>query len=221
MLKRMGIFMSLLWCLQSGFANTNDDIRAYQARGVMQKAMVSSEKLAMLQASSDATQSENRTMIDSFLKNARGAVPQKQSIKAPPEAILFVSFSMPESLLFALGSEAASFDIPVVIKGLVDRDFKKTIETFARLNREAKKQHFNFQGVSIDPLWFDQFQIESVPALVVSHRSSECTPQTLCPNQSFDVVYGNASLKKGLEIIRDKGDAAPDVAKSILERAHV
>lgn len=215
------LICALMFCTFSCCANTNDDINAYQAEGLRQTASVSSATIQNLKASSDYARAQNKTLIDGFLKYAHDSLPSGQKVQAAPNAILFVSFSMPESLLFALCDEAQAFNIPVVINGLVDKDFKKTIETFARLNHEAKKQHLNFQGISIDPLWFQQFQITSVPALVLSERSSACEAQTICENQTFDVVYGNASLKKSLELMRDKGDAAPHIAKHILEQGHV
>ena len=138
-----------------------------------------------------------------------------------PEAILFVSFSMPQSLLLSLADQAAQFDIPVVIKGLVNNDFKQTVATFSRLSHEAQKQHLNFKGVSIDPVWFSQFNITAVPALVVSERPARCLASSICANQPFDVVYGNAQLKKGLEIIADRGEEASSVARKILEQGHV
>ena len=94
------------------------------------------------------------------------------------------------------------------------------IETFKHLNTEAKKQHLNFKGVSIDPVWFTQFQIKSVPAFVVTERSTTCTPENDCVNQPFDVVYGNASLKKALELIAKKGDLGAKRAQAILESGH-
>ena len=221
MFSSKGLIGALMLCTFSCCANTNDDINGYQAEGLQQAATVPSATIEHLKASSDYAGAQNKTLIDSFLKYAHGTLPSGQKVQAAPNAILFVSFSMPESLLFALCDEAAAFNIPVVVNGLVDKDFKKTIETFARLNREAQKQHFSFQGISIDPLWFQQFQITSVPALVLSERSGVCEAQTICPNQTFDVVYGNASLKKSLELIRDKGDAAPHIAKTILEQGHV
>jgi len=205
----------------ASFANTNDDLNAYQAQGLRQAATVSSAKIQTLKEKSAYTLAEHETLIDGFLKQARASQSFKQQTQAAPNAILLVSFSMPEALLLALSDEAAAFNIPVVINGLVDGDFKKTIETFARLHAEAKKQRLNFKGVSIDPLWFEQFQIKAVPALVLSERPASCAAQTLCANQTFDVVYGNASIKKALALIRDKGDAASSLAKTILEQGHV
>ena len=156
-----------------------------------------------------------------FMKEAKLGLHNTQGPQAAPDAILFVSFSMPESLLLSLSDQAAQFNIPVVIKGLVNNDFKQTVATFSRLSHEAKKQHLNFKGVSIDPVWFTQFNITAVPALVVSYRPASCDTASICVNQPFDVVYGNAQLKKGLEIIAERGESASLVAKKILEQGHV
>ena len=107
------------------------------------------------------------------------------------------------------------------MNGLKDNDFKKTIETFASLHQKAEKQHLNFQGISIDPVWFQQFSISKVPALVVTERPAHCEAQTVCINQPFDVVYGNASIKKSLALIAEKGTAGSAIAKKILGDGHV
>lgn len=218
MLKHLTLITALSLCW-SVFANTNDDINAIRAEGVIQTSLVPRATIETLKKNSAYNQSQS--FLDEFMQHARASQPAKKQIQAANGAILFVSFSMPEQLLFSLADEAAQFDIPVVMNGLVDGDFKKTIEMFARLNNEAKKQHLNFKGISIDPIWFQQFQIKSVPALVVTTRPANCTRQTVCASQTFDLVYGNASIKKGLELIAEKGDAAPKLARTILERGHV
>ncbi len=139
------------------------------------------------------------------------SINKSPALKKNPAAILFVSFSMPEPLLLNLADEAAAMHIPVVIKGLKNNDFKQTVATFSRLSQQAQKQQLNFKGVSIDPHWFNQFHITAVPALVVSTDA-----------QTFDVVYGNASIKKGLELIAQRGEApTARIAKNILEQGHV
>ena len=202
-------------------ANTNDDINAYRAQGVAQARIVPHATLDALQSQSLQTQSENKTLIDTLMAQVTRGLPENKRPQAAEGAMLFVSFSMPEPLLFALADEAAAFNIPLVLNGLVEGDFKKTVNTFARLTKEAKKSHLNFQGLSIDPVWFQQFQIQSVPALVVTTRPGECAAQKVCSQQSFDVVYGNASIKKGLQWIAERGVAAPLMAKKILEQGHV
>ena len=215
------VFVSLMCWAAFGSANTNDAIRAYQAQGVRQSALTSTADIENLKAASIQNQSEHKSLIDTLMQSTASGLQAKQKPQQAEGAVLFVSFSMPESLLFQLADEAARFNIPVVINGLVDGDFKKTIATFKRLTADATKQKLNFQGVSIDPVWFSQFQIDSVPALVVTKHVKSCEQGAVCPASSFDVVYGNSGLKKGLELIAYKGDAAPAVAQKILEDGHV
>lgn len=220
MLKKTVWFGLMFWSVAS-LANTNDDIATYLSQSKRQTSAIPSSTMDVLKIKSSQTQSEHKTLIDTLMQNSKNGLQGKQKPQGAEGAILFVSFSMPDSLLFALADEAAQLHIPVVINGLVKGDFKKTIETFKRLNDEAQKQHLNFKGVSIDPVWFSQFQITSVPALVVTEPLKACPQGQSCTNQPFDVVYGNASIKKGLELIAQKGDAAPQLARTILENVHV
>jgi len=220
-LKQTGRIVALMACTMGCFANTNDDMATMQMDARRQAAAVSHDRIETLKVLSEQNQSEHKTLIDTLMADAKSGLPDKQRAQAAFGAMLFVSFSMPESLLFALADEAATYHIPLVVNGLVDGDFKKTIDTFARLSANAKKQSLTFQGISIDPVWFQQFHIESVPALVVTTRPEACEAQKVCANQLFDVVYGNAHVKKGLELIATRGDAAPKLAQKILEKGHV
>ena len=220
-MRKTGIVLALMASTAVCFANMNDDIAAMQNTGRAQAATVFHDRMDTLKVLSEQNQSEHKTLIDTLMAEAKSGLPDKQRAQAATGAMLFVSFSMPEPLLFSLADEAATYNIPLVVNGLVDGDFKKTIDTFARLTANAKKQSLTFQGISIDPVWFQQFHIESVPALVVTTRPETCDAQTVCINQSFDVVYGNAHIKKGLELIAERGDAAPKLAQKILEKGHV
>lgn len=212
--------MGLMCFAMLGAANTNDTLSAYQAQGVLEASRITSTQLNALKATSEKTQSDNKSLIDTLMQGATKGLQRKQQPQGVDGAVLFVSFSMPESLLLALADEAATFDIPVVINGLVEGDFKKTIEVFKHINSEAKAKGLHVEGLSIDPLWFSQFQIKSVPALVVSPKPKSCSNKSACTNQPFDVVYGNTNLKQSLELIVRKGEAASETAQSILEQAH-
>lgn len=203
------------------YANVNDLINETSQSAKEQQDTVSKETLARMSKESNQSYGQNQPLIDQIIQTTRQGLPQAQKGQYVDGAVLFVSFSMPEQLLFSLADEAAAYKIPVVINGLVDGDFKKTITEFSRLHDRAKKTQFTFKGVSIDPLWFEQFHITAVPALVVSKRPSTCGQQLLCKEQTFDVVYGNVSVKKGLELISNKGESASEVAKDILEKGYV
>jgi conjugal transfer pilus assembly protein TrbC len=60
------------------------------------------------------------------------------------------------------------------------------------------------EGVQIDPTLYSQYNIRSVPALVVRCKAG------------FDVIQGNIRLKQALEKVVDKGDCA-ETARKLLE----
>jgi conjugal transfer pilus assembly protein TrbC len=57
------------------------------------------------------------------------------------------------------------------------------------------------EGVQIDPTLYSQYNIRSVPALVVRCKAG------------FDVIHGNIRLKQALEKVVEKGDCAETARK--------
>lgn len=105
------------------------------------------------------------------------------------EPMVFVSFSMPEVLLKQTLAEAADYQIPVFLNGLIANSMAKTAEKLMSLSQAIPNL-----TLEIDPTAFERFGIHQVPALVVAegHR--------------FDVLYGNLRIKEGLYRLV-KGDA--------------
>ncbi|MCE3043692.1 MULTISPECIES: type-F conjugative transfer system pilin assembly protein TrbC [Legionella] len=207
--------------ITTGHANVNDHLNEALETSEQQQSTIPKEVLMQLNQSSNQSYDANRTLIENIIQSTQKQTAHVRTGQTVDGAVLFVSFSMPDALLFALADEAASYKIPVVINGLIEGDFKKTITAFSKLNAKAKQQKLAFNGVSVDPLWFEQFHITAVPALVVSKRPVSCGQQLLCKEQPFDVVYGNASIKNSLQLIADKGETAAKVAQLILEKGHV
>ena len=125
------------------------------------------------------------------------------SIKPAPKAIVFVSFGMPDLSLKQVIYDAARYQIPVVIRGLIDNSFKKTAARVFALVKEKNKG-----GISINPNWFKQYSINIVPACVVKE------------GDKFDVIYGNIRIKNMLEIIAANG-TTKDVVQSILDKEKI
>lgn len=128
--------------------------------------------------------------------------PVYKAAKLEPQAIIFVSFSMPSLSLKQIIQDAHRYQIPVVMRGLYKNSFRQTLEKLFDLIKEDNKG-----GVSINPVWFKKYNINTVPALVVSDART----------QDFNVVYGNIPLKTALTIIVNKGSVAT-IAKDILSR---
>lgn len=119
------------------------------------------------------------------------------------EAIIFVSFSMPDLSLKQIIYDASRYQVPVVIRGLYKNSFRKTIEKLFELIKENNKG-----GIAINPRWFKKHDIKAVPAVVVSQEHGT----------KSDVVYGNIPLKKALSIIAERGEVS-NIARNILDRS--
>ncbi len=78
-------------------------------------------------------------------------------------AILFASFSMPDTSLRQMMREATAHDLTVVFRGFVNNS---VFDTRARLE-EVFAEDETGEAFGIDPTLFRRFDIRSVPALVV------------------------------------------------------
>lgn len=112
-----------------------------------------------------------------------------------PTAQVFVSFSMPDQLLQQTLSESARLNIPVFLNGLIDNSMPATVQRIQALSKTVP--NLNLQ---IDPTAFERFGIKQVPALVVDN------------GKTFDVLYGNLSLRDGLLQIAEHGDSGLTVS---------
>ena len=87
--------------------------------------------------------------------------------------------------------ETKQYSIPATLRGLVNNDMKATTDAVMNLVNDGVTD-----GVQIDPTLYTQYNIRSVPALVVRCQAG------------FDVVHGNIRLKQALEKVAEKGDCA-------------
>lgn len=121
--------------------------------------------------------------------------------QARPDALYFLSFSIPEAGLKLLVPEAKRLHIPALVSGLIDNNFRKTAEAVFRLSRDGHNG-----GVQIDPVQFERYSIRAVPALVVT-----------C-DAGYDRLSGNLKLKEGLARIAADGECR-DTARRLLRAA--
>jgi conjugal transfer pilus assembly protein TrbC len=123
--------------------------------------------------------------------------------------LIFVSFSMPEVSIKGWMNEAEKIGAPVVIRGLVNNSFKATIQKMTELARD------NHGGVQLDPTLFQKYQINQVPAVVVT------TTEDTWPNETpkeYIKVYGDVHLDYALKKIADQKGEAARIAERMLIR---
>lgn len=113
---------------------------------------------------------------------------------AAPHAMVFVSFSMPNTLLMDTLKDSARLHIPATLNGLHHNSMMETVNVVGALANQVP----NLQ-LQIDPTAFERFGIQQVPALVVEEGGC------------FDVMYGHLPLKEGLARIASHGECGIDV----------
>ncbi|HHF7365619.1 TPA: type-F conjugative transfer system pilin assembly protein TrbC [Legionella bozemanae] len=102
---------------------------------------------------------------------------------------VFVSFSMPNTLLEETLKESSRLHIPTYLNGLYHNSMRDTALKVMELS-----QHIPNLNLAIDPTLFERFGIQQVPALVVDE------------GKTFDVIYGHLTLQEGLSRIAGHGD---------------
>lgn len=132
--------------------------------------------------------------IDNLMSQQKAANQEK-----PTEgALYFVSFSIPEEGLKRMLHETRQYGIPATLRGLVNNDMKATTDAVMQLVKDGVTD-----GVQIDPSLYSQYNIRSVPALVVRCQAG------------YDVVRGNIRLKQALEKVAETGDCS-QMARTML-----
>ncbi|KGT87923.1 TrbC protein [Erwinia typographi] len=148
----------------------------------------------------DRLSGADRQWMGDMQRRVQSAVAPDSEVR--PDALYFLSFSIPEDGLKQMVPAATRFHIPALINGLVDNNFRKTVEAVFRLAREN-----NQGGGQIDPRQFSKYGITTVPALVVT-----------C-DAGYDRITGNMKLKEALERIAAEGDCAETAKKLLKEGA--
>lgn len=139
--------------------------------------------------------SNNNFLAQTNLKQTQQV---QNGITAP---IVFVSFSMPDEDIKNLINEMHKVKGGVVIRGLVDDDFKKTTLKIASLKTKDNA------GVLIDPTLFQLFDIKQVPTYVIPMQTIEpCVDQNKsCKQPKHIKATGAVSFKYVLDLVERTG----------------
>ena len=166
-------------------------------RALTISVMIAFAPLALASAQTDISVSDH-----SWIKGQQDALAaMKEGMQDTFPAIYFVSLGIPREGLLPMLKDARRYNIPPTLRGLVNNDMRQTAAAMFELSKEDKDA-----GVQIDPTLFTQYNITTVPALVVT-----------CPGH-HDVIRGSLPLKAALEKVAENGDCAA-TARQLLEAA--
>lgn len=115
------------------------------------------------------------------------------------DILVFVSFSMPKASLCQWLQDAARVGAPVMIRGLMQQSFGKTLNALNQLDCPHP------QGVVMNPNAFETYHIDSVPAVVLREGDG-----------SFAQVRGDGTLVSALIQLSESRDVS-DKAKALLK----
>jgi type-F conjugative transfer system pilin assembly protein TrbC len=113
--------------------------------------------------------------------------------------LVFVSFSMPKQSLQAWARQAKKAGGTLVLRGLVDNSLRKTLLQIKDILGAE-----NLNTLNIDPVAFETFGINVVPAVVVTDAIQE-SALALSGMPRFDVIYGDVGLAYALKKIIEDG----------------
>ncbi|MBP9728627.1 MAG: type-F conjugative transfer system pilin assembly protein TrbC [Gammaproteobacteria bacterium] len=131
--------------------------------------------------------------------------------KKPYELMIFVSLGMPKQSLRLWAEQAAHLNIPLRIRGFYKNSLQKTTEKSFELFGKN-----NSEGLLIDPESFENYNLQTVPAVVLVLAPREM-PEKIPP--LFEVVYGDTSLDAALTLITRQGCLeARTIATSLLNQ---
>lgn len=101
--------------------------------------------------------------------------------------VVFLSLSMPPKSIKAWLLEAQKAHASVVLRGLKANSFKKTLAALKPYLNDAS------EGVQINPILFQQFGIDRVPAVAQVYHTN--------PPQAA-IVYGDVPLASALSVLK-------------------
>ena len=121
-------------------------------------------------------------------------------LKPRPSLQIFVSHSMPISLLKSYAKEATKYNGVLVFRGLPAGSFHKLSNLVSDISGD------NAEGIAmqIDDEAFKAFNIKIVPTIVLSRSASIFSEQV--KGGAFDKIGGNVTIKYALEVFAKKGD---------------
>lgn len=120
--------------------------------------------------------------------------------------VIFISFSMPDKSIKAILDDGSKVNAPVVIRGLVDHSFKKTLEKIYSITKNPA------HSIQIDPESFKRYGISQVPAYLLREN---CAQDKDCLEKTH-IIYGDIVLENVLQHFAHDNEGLRDVANKYI-----
>jgi conjugal transfer pilus assembly protein TrbC len=129
----------------------------------------------------------------------------KPETKRGADLLVFVSFSVPKKTLSELSRQAKEAGAVLVLRGLKDGSWKRTMD-------EARAVNPTMADWEINPGLFKRFKVNAVPSIVLADASRFTPSEEGCaPDVAYASVVGDVSIEQALNVMRAR--AEPPLAK--------
>lgn len=141
-----------------------------------------------------ANKSLGETSRTDFL-SAIGKKPAQPETSKNGDLIIFVSMSMPDTMLKGYAQQAKRFGATMVLRGMVNDRMSQTQEKIQKLNAGGAAWQIN-------PEAFTKFRVEKVPSIVVASAESSSVMEDGCsPPGTYALVAGDVGVAAALDRI--------------------
>lgn len=144
-----------------------------------------------------ALRERNINSLKKLMKNSKYEVQDEENSRL----YLFISSSMPRSLLRNYYNEASNYNATLVLNGLPKSSFRE----LAELVREISNSSQNVP-IIIDDEAYKRFNVTSVPSFVL-FKNEICLGDEIC-DVKYDKISGNIGIKAALRTFSESGDLA-------------
>lgn len=129
-------------------------------------AIIATLALSHPSAAEKPVDASARKAADALQQRVEAGAPVGGSAKpkagSPPRGLyVFISSSMPQPALFEIAKDAARLRTPIILRGLAGESLQDTLATMHPLKTAGA-------SLQIDPLLFEAYKIERVPAVVLT-----------------------------------------------------
>lgn len=144
------------------------------------------------------------------LANSGSLTKSKAGPAKKVDLLIFVSTSMPDSMLKNFAWQAREFGAVLMMRGFVDDKMSSTKDRLAKIDPEANWE--------INPEPFKTFKIDKVPAIVVADATNTSVTEDGCAvPTAFTSVFGDITVASALDKIALRGQASTaPMAKQLL-----
>jgi len=129
-----------------------------------------------------------------------------------PHLLVFVSLGMPAAALERMMADAKQFHVTFVLRGMIDRDMQKTMQSVKNVIGQHKAAWF------IDPDAFKRFAVTAVPSYVLLKRGAvarDCGGSQCFADGDFAKVSGDVSIDYALDRIASQLPPYREVAAAV------